>query len=232
MDVDSTGQPEQDRLDHHLLHDHRWALRAAVALWLVAGSLFIAMAIPPVRDALDTFDEGLYDLTFPFKWGPLTALAWTLNFIGSGFFAWPFRAAVTTVLVMRKRWEGVAAWLGAIVLSEPFIWILKTLYDRERPPEALVDTVSASFPSGHAIVGAVMAVGLVVVFVPAGPQRRNLEILGALSALIMGGSRVYLGAHWFTDVVAGVAFGAAVAMASAVVVHRTFVRRGLPTEPG
>lgn len=70
-----------------------------------------------------------------------------------------------------------------------------------------------------------MAVGLVVAFVPAGPERRNLEIVAAGFAFIMGGSRVYLGAHYLTDVIAGVAFGAAAAIGAAVIVHRFFLRR-------
>ncbi len=60
---------------------------------------------------------------------------------------------------------------------------------------------------------------------PAGPARRNLEITAAGFAFVMGASRIYLGAHYFTDVVAGVAFGAAAAIGAAVVVHRFYLHR-------
>ena len=212
-------------LSHILVHDHQWAWRLAVVLWGIAGFLFVAMAIPAVRETIDMWDLRFYELTFPIKWGPFTAAAWILNFIGGGLFAWPLRFVVTVVLAMKRRWEAVAAWLLALALSEPFIWTLKAAYNRPRPPEALVETVSASFPSGHAIGGAVMAVGLVIAFVPAGPERRNLEIVAGAFAFIMGGSRIYQGAHWLTDVVAGVAFGAGAAIGAAVLVHRFFLRR-------
>jgi membrane-associated phospholipid phosphatase len=70
-----------------------------------------------------------------------------------------------------------------------------------------------------------MAIGLVIAFVPAGSARRNLEIVAAGFALFMSASRVYLGAHFLSDVIAGVAFGAAVAIGAAVVVHRSYLRR-------
>lgn len=216
---------EHEGFDHLLLDDHVWAWRLAIFLWAVAGSLFIAMAIPPVRDAIFSMDEAIYDATFPIKIGIVTAAAWVLNFIGSGVFAWPLRIAVTIFLATRRRWEAVAAWVGALVLSEPFIWLLKNLYGRARPPEALVEVASDSFPSGHAIAGAVMAVGLVIAFVPAGAERRNMEVAAAGFALLMGASRMYLGAHYMTDVVSGVAFGAAAAVGAAVIVHRFYLRR-------
>ena len=223
--VESAAREEHHGLSHILLDDHEWAWRFALVLWAVAGLLFVAMAIPPIRDVIFSMDEWIYDTTYPVKLGGITAVAWVLNFIGGGLFAWPLRTVVAGILAARRRWEAFWAWLLAIGLSEPFIWLLKELYGRERPPEALVEATSGSFPSGHAIGGAVMAVGLVVAFVPAGPERRNLELVAAGFAFIMGGSRMYLGAHYLTDVVAGVAFGAAAAIGAAVIVHRFYLRR-------
>lgn len=218
------GFHETETEEHHgvealLLHDHPRAVRFVVALWIVAGTLFIAMAIPVLRDAIDRFDREIYDATYPIKWGPITAFAYTLAFLGSAWFVWPLRAVITAYLAFRRRWRGLAVWLLAAALSEPLIGILKAAYARPRPPVSLVETATASFPSGHATAGAVVALSLVIIFVPAGPARRNLEIGAAAFAFVMAGSRIYLGAHWFTDAVAGVAFGAASAIAAAIVVH-------------
>ena len=223
--VEMTAKEEEHGLGHILVEDHEWAWRFALVLWAVAGLLFVAMAIPAIRDVVLEIDDWFYETTYPVKIGAITAIAWFLNFIGGGLFAWPFRVAIASFLFAKKRWEAFYAWILALVLSEPFIWLLKNLYGRERPPEALVEATSGSFPSGHSIGGAVMAVGLVVAFVPAGPERRNLEIVAAGFAFIMGGSRMYLGAHYLTDVVAGVAFGAAAAIGAAVLVHRFYLRR-------
>jgi undecaprenyl-diphosphatase len=203
-----------------LLNDHRWAERIAVLLWAVSGLLFVAMAIPPVTEVIDDFDRWFYDLTYPIKWGPVTALSQGMAFLGSALFIWPFRLIVTAYLFIKRSRAALSAWVLAIVLSEPLIGTLKAAYGRPRPPVALVEEVTGSFPSGHAVAGAVTAISLVIVLVNPGPPRRNLEIAAAAFAVIMAGTRVYLGAHWLTDVFAGVALGAACAIGAAAIVHR------------
>ena len=56
---------------------------------------------------------------------------------------------------------------------------------------------------------------LVLVLMPAGPERRRWELAAVAFAFVMALSRVYLQAHWFSDVVAGVLLGAGVALGSA-----------------
>ena len=212
-------------VEHLLLHDHVWATRVAITLWTVAGLLFVAMAVPPLRDAIGAFDERIYDATYPIKWAPITVAAHTLAFLGSAVFVWPLRVVVAWYLAAQRRWPGFWVWVAAIVVSEPLIGILKAAYGRARPPVALVVSTSGAFPSGHAVAGSVVAISLVVVFVQAGPARRNMEMLAALFALVMAGSRIYLGAHWFTDVAAGLALGAACSVGAAAAVSRIYEKR-------
>ena len=67
------------------------------------------------------------------------------------------------------------------------------------------------------MVGGAIAIAAVIVLVPAGPKRRNLEMLAIAFAVVMALSRVYLRAHWLSDAAAGVALGAAIAIAAAAV---------------
>ena len=211
---------EHQGIEHLLLDDHRWAERIAVLLWAIAGLSFIAMAIGPTRAVLDGFDEWFYDTTYPIKWGPLTALSHGMAFLGSALFIWPFRVIVAVFLYVKRRRAALSAWILAIVLSEPLIGSLKALYGRPRPPVALVEEVTGAFPSGHAVAGAVAAISLVIVLVQPGAARRNLEIAAAGFVIVMAGTRVYLGAHWLTDVFGGVALGAACAIGAAAIVQR------------
>ncbi len=226
--TNSTESDEHHGIDHLILDDHAWAERIAVAAWIVASLLFVAMAIDPVRDRIDAFDLWFHELTYPIKWGPLTALSHTMAFLGSVYFVWPLRGVVTLVLAIRKRWVALAAWWMAILLSEPLIGSMKAAYGRPRPTESLVVEVTGSFPSGHAVAGAVVALSLVIVLVPRGPARRNLEMAAAAFAFLMAGTRVYLGAHWLTDVAGGVALGSACAIGGAAVVQRWFKARSQP----
>ena len=211
---------EHQGIEHLLLDDHRWAERITVLLWAIAGLSFVAMAIEPTREVIDAFDEWFYDTTYPIKWGPLTAISHGMAFLGSAAFVWPFRLAVSVFLYVKRRRAALSAWILAIMISEPLIGPLKAQYGRPRPPVALVEEVTGSFPSGHAVAGAVVAISLVIVLVQPGAARRNLEIAAAGFAVAMAGSRVYLGAHWLTDVFGGVALGAACAIGAAAIVQR------------
>lgn len=212
-------------IEHLILDDHRWAERIAILLWAIAGLSFIAMAIPATRDVLDSWDRWFYDWSYPIKWAPLTALAHAMAFLGSAWFVWPLRVIVSIVLYSQRRMLALAGWLTPILLSEPLIGSLKAAYGRPRPPVALVEVVTGAFPSGHAVAGAVVAISLVIVLVPPGVARRNLEIVAAGFAVLMAGSRLYLGAHWLTDVFGGVALGAACAIGGAAISQRWFRAR-------
>ena len=118
-------------------------------------------------------------------------------------------------LAFRRRWRAFATWVITWAAAELILTAAKTFFHRGRPPLPLVDVVGFSFPSGHAVAGAATAVALVLVLLPAGPARRRWEFVAIGFAFVMALSRVYLNAHWFSDVVAGVLLGAGVALGSA-----------------
>ena len=94
---------------------------------------------------------------------------------------------------------------------------LKAVFERERPPQLMqaVETINASFPSGHALLSTVFYLSVAVMLTRAFPRRRfKLFVLGVgvLMAVLVGLTRIYLGAHWATDVFAGWAVGSAWAM--------------------
>ena len=88
---------------------------------------------------------------------------------------------------------------------------IKALVDRDRPvlDAPIVDASGASFPSGHAM-GSTIVVGLIVIVLrPHLPRRvrRGAVIAAAVVVALIGASRVLLGAHFLTDVVAGHVMG-------------------------
>ncbi|TMJ20137.1 MAG: phosphatase PAP2 family protein [Alphaproteobacteria bacterium] len=110
--------------------------------------------------------------------------------------------------------------------------LLKLLYDRPRPGLVphLVDVSTASFPSGHSADSAIVYLTIAALLARTVPQRAlRLYILGAagLLVLLIGVSRVYLGVHWPSDVVAGWAFGAAWALGCSLAYSRLWARQGL-----
>lgn len=113
-----------------------------------------------------------------------------------------------------------AAWGGLIIGSG-----MKQLFDRPRPDlVAHGDHVlSASFPSNHSLMAAVVYLTLGALLARVSPTlwiKAYFLLLAALLTLAVGVSRVYLGVHWPTDVLAGWALGAAWAIACWLLARR------------
>lgn len=111
--------------------------------------------------------------------------------------------------------------LGATALSSG----MKHLFGRERPhiDYQLMPVSSMSFPSGHSTLSAAiyLLLGLMLATSSTSYRAKFFFIAaGAFIPLLVGLTRVYLGAHFPTDVTAGWCVGAAWAMASAIVAHR------------
>lgn len=209
----------QQLISRPLLADHPVTFRVVLVLWTLGGALFIALAMPSLSVWVQEIDDAIYRQAIEIESSPLVRVGVVLDFFGRFWITLGVMIAVGAYLGWRRRWQGLMFWALSMFFSQLLIGPIKVLYERPRPPLPLVETTSYSFPSGHAVVGAAMAISLVIVLVPAGPRRRNLEILAAAFLVVMGLSRAYLRAHWFSDVVAGASLGAAVVMGIAVAMH-------------
>lgn len=128
---------------------------------------------------------------------------------------WTMRAlAAAACLWLWRRGEGrcalriVVVVLAASALQQG----LKALVGRDRPvwPDPIVSADYSAYPSGHAMTATVVC-GLLLWLVPRGAPRRfawTAAALAALSVLGVGFTRIYLGVHWFSDVLAGWLLGA------------------------
>jgi membrane-associated phospholipid phosphatase len=161
------------------------------------------------------FDASVHAWMDDIRNTPTTWLAKELNFIGSGLITIPLRAIASLGLLVERRWRQLSAFVLTWVASEILLTVMKATFQRERPPGSLVSIAGYSFPSGHAVAGAATAVALVLAFFPPGRKRRRWELIAVAFSFVMAVSRVYLSAHWFSDVVAGVLLGTGVAIGSA-----------------
>lgn len=220
MNADGSKADPPSRLQSDpLLHDHPVAMRVALGLWLFSALLFIAIAVPTLKDAAQVVDDQVHRWVVSIEWGPAVVASQFLDFVGSAWVVWPTMAGVAVWLAWSRRWAAFSTWVVAMVVSQLMIGPVKSLYMRPRPTMSLVETSSWSFPSGHSVVGGAIAIAAVIVLVPAGPKRRNLEMLAIAFAVVMALSRVYLRAHWLSDAAAGVALGAAIALGAAALTH-------------
>ena len=171
-------------------------------------------------------------------WGPwwLHEAAADLTSLGGISVLTLFALAAVGFLLISRKWLSAALLVvglaGGVMLSEG----LKVLFERARPPAQyqLVETLNASFPSGHALLSTVFYLTLGVMLTNAFPQRRlKAYALGVavVIAVVIGLTRVYLGAHWASDVLGGWCVGVAWAMILWLIAHalqRFQRRRAMP----
>jgi undecaprenyl-diphosphatase len=134
-------------------------------------------------------------------------------------------AFVTAIVLVRKReWP----WLTGLALAVPtgllINMLLKHLFHRARPAldEPLVTLATYSFPSGHT-AGSTLFYGFLAAYI--GYRMRDKRVRAAcvtvwlFMAALVGFSRVYLGVHYFSDVLAAFAWSLAWLALSLTVVH-------------
>jgi membrane-associated phospholipid phosphatase len=132
----------------------------------------------------------------------------------------------------RLLWMPCVAGAGALAISVT----VKLLTARGRPPlgAAAVDAYGPAFPSGHSI-RAIAVYGALAWLLTALIRRRSLQatVWAAAAGLIgtVGFSRVYLGAHWLTDVLAGLFLGTAWLALLIAVVRSSSGASNTPTLP-
>lgn len=153
------------------------------------------------------------------------------TFLGAGF-ALPivaFFAAAVLFRLGRKR-ESLAAALS--ILSLPLNMLLKLVANRPRPEEpveVITKTFGSSFPSGHSMGSAAVYGTIAALAWTLSGKKRSVLLVLAIP-IIVGLSRIYLGAHWAYDVMAGWAGGALCVVAVMAWLRGTASPKPKPTE--
>jgi undecaprenyl-diphosphatase len=190
-----------------------------VALGVVAGTwIFVGLAGEVLEGDTQAFDRWfLQALRSPedpaWPRGPrwLVEVGRDVTALGSPVAVALLTAAVMGYLWLQRRygafWFVVVATAGGGLLGR----LLKELFARERPdPLPCLWVSSPSFPSGHAVLAAVVYLTLGILLARLEPRLLlKVYFLGVMMALafLVGLSRVYLGVHYPTDVLAGWTLG-------------------------
>ena len=141
--------------------------------------------------------------------------------------------ALLGIWLWRRGWHVALAVapVASLVIASLASTASKALFDRERPPVVLhATTVTVpAFPSGHATDAAAFFVAASLTLAITIAQHRSTRALlvatGLFLAALVGLSRLVLGVHWVSDVVAGWALGSAIAIAAVVTLWYLSARR-------
>ena len=184
------------------------ALGMAVAGGLVVGALAYLMRSSGTLVSIDR-SAG--------QWGQDHATSWSTDAIqlvtdlGAWWFVVSLAVVVCVVEYVRVPNRWIPFFLLTVLVGEiVLVNAVKQLLDRVRPTfNPIAETLGPSFPSGHSATAAAFYAAVALVVARRRSPRTRAVLAGAAVAVAIGvaASRVLLGVHWMSDVLAGLAFG-------------------------
>ncbi len=187
-----------------------WGEAAALAMVLL---YFFALLFMVQNGTAAAFDDAVRNFFYDLRRDWLTPVVKFITYLGN----WQTITVLCLVLLALKPTRityGVPVSVGAILVTVLNKWI-KGLVQRPRPDEALhlIEQGGFSFPSGHSITS-MFVFGMLIWLVRTNVKDRKtaniLTVLLAIPMICVGLSRIYLGVHYPTDVLAGWCLGIAV----------------------
>jgi len=178
-------------------------------LWVFAGVTEDVIH----HDPLTQFDVALLDWLHAQATATGYAVFNAISLLGSPVMLTILALAVALLLAARREWIVLAGWLAAFAGGGLLDVVLKLVIRRPRPPgaAAFLQHFSWSFPSGHAMASLIGYGMLAYVLTLLWIHRRSAQVAVVLGAALLiiaiGFSRLYLGVHYFSDVVGGYAAG-------------------------
>lgn len=195
----------------------RSSLAVAAAL---AGTVFVVLTVILAASGTPGLDRGAFDLARNVRSPALVSAAKLITHLGLFVFVAPMVLLAGGILFRAGERRRASALVIGGGLAWVSVWVTKWAVDRPRPAAPLVHTVGQSFPSGHAAnaVGWSAATLALAVMVSSPRARSALLVVGVLLTVLVGLSRIYLRAHYASDVIAGVALSVMVYAAAALAV--------------
>ncbi len=184
-----------------------------ILAWTCLTGILIAAGVWVVHSsALNAFDRHLTAVVVAHRTPALDSVMKAVTWLGS-WVALAATGILLLALVFLRRLPLAALFLAAVAWAGEAggVTLAKHVVRRPRPPQELrlVSAHGWSFPSGHTGIAVVVFTTLALVVVAVVPSRTNRAAAWVLAALAVGAvafSRVELGVHWSTDVIASVLF--------------------------
>lgn len=185
--------------------------------WLFAGLSFVGF-LSIAEDIIEPFSQavdGMAAAVLAAITGPVTTqVMWVATLVGDARVAVVATLAVAVVLAAWGHPRRAGSVIVLMLVGSSLAMSLKYFVERPRPPASaalIALPVSTSFPSGHAMAGIVLG-GTLALMLIASRAPRAVRAAGSLAILVagllVGVSRVYLGVHYFSDVLASWCLGA------------------------
>lgn len=185
-------------------------------------ALFQQFSVGP---PLARLDNSLYHMLQGLRtpWGD--HIMTLISQLGDGIVHTVLVVILSLWLLVKRHYLAAGHWFAAAIFGAVMVWLLKQTVQMPRPSAMYEGVMAFSFPSAHTVY-ATCIFGFLAVMIARElpPQRRWLCYAVAwLLILSIAFSRLYLGAHWFSDVVGGIVLGAVWITVLGVAYHRHII---------
>ena len=186
-------------------------LSAVLVLWLLVASVLIGLAEDIVTtDSIVNFNNRWSDIFLSLHSTLGTSIFSGLTVLGNWQIVLPALFLIVYLLFIKNKKIFVAPFIFTVVSAEAITFIAKIVIHRPRPLYAMITETDFSFPSGHATIAVAFYGYLAYIFIKSFKSKikRLVIFLGALLIIsVIGFSRLYLGVHYVSDVIAGYLVG-------------------------
>lgn len=168
--------------------------------------LFIINSILVINNKYVNIDDSVHNFVMKFSSEMTTKFMKIFTFLGSTAFITGLCILIFVILLYKKQKEYAYKCAGILVISTLINNIVKVIVRRPRPEYITVVENTFSYPSGHTMAS-VTLYGFLIYFLLKSKISKSYKvvfsiILGIIPVLV-GISRIYLGAHYFSDVFGG-----------------------------
>ena len=162
------------------------------------------------QNGLLIVDRWISDHMYHIRMEWLTPIVKMLTDMNGVLGAALFSVGVMALLFWKKQYRNAAFYLSSVLGAMGLFVCIKQLVVRNRPENAIIEIGGYSFPSGHTTMATAIAFALYFIFSQMDKLRPYRDLLCFLAlgwAVLIASTRLYLGVHWFSDVVGGFGLG-------------------------
>jgi cation-transporting ATPase E/undecaprenyl-diphosphatase len=192
----------------------RHVISVTATLMLLAGSTWLFLGVLEdviSRDPLLQADLIVWRILQDIRPSWPDSVMTGLSELGDAAVVVPVVLVVLAWLIWHRLWRTALYWLAAVGGAEVIVKLLKLVLHRARPNPFAAGIESFSFPSAHATL-AMVAYGFLAFLLCEGQRHRTrvaILLTATIAVTLIAVSRLYLGVHWVSDVVAGLSLGLA-----------------------
>jgi len=174
---------------------------------IVLSLLFIVLCILVKLDLLSNIDESVYKFITSNMNNTTTNIYKVITFFGSTIFMVGLCVLLLVLFIIIKK--NIYGYIisGTLIFSTIMNNVIKVIIRRERPIYMIVRETTFSFPSGHTMASVSMY-GILIYLINKSNMNKKLKIILSIILgmipLMVATSRIYLGAHYFSDILGAI----------------------------